>query len=291
MAESQKAEEGYLNTNGFRTYYKKIFADKGQLPIMFLHGGPGSSHDYLLSLSALGSERPLVFYDQFGSGRSEGRGESSRWTLEAFVEQLASLVQQLELEQFHLYGHSWGGMLALEYMKTKPTNVQSLILASTMYDIPAYRKTTDELLLQISLGDQAIVRKHEREGRFSSREYQEVVSKWNRTYLWRGSRPERIDSFNGFNDDLYRVMWGPSEFSVTGSLRDWSATGWMGEIQQPTLVISGEFDEVTPGMSEHAAQLLPNAHYEVVEGGAHLVHVENPESYLTVLRDFLQTND
>lgn len=287
----QKADDGFITTNGYKTYYKIIGGSKKQTPIVCINGGPGASHEYLLSLSALGSERPVVFYDQFGAGRSEGRDNANAWKMSTFVEQLQALRNELKLKEVHLLGHSWGGMLLLHYMKGQPKGVKSLVLASTMYDVPSYMEDVDMLLKAISPGTHAIARQNEKNGSINSREYKEIIKIWDRTHIYHGTKPNGLDSYGGFNTQQYNKMWGASEFVVSGNLRDWSAKEWMSSIEQPTLVIAGEYDEVTESMVHKTANELPNAEFEIIEEGAHLVHIENPKSYLRALRAFLQQHD
>lgn len=291
MALFQKAEDGFIATNGYQTYYKRIGAKKNLTTIVCLNGGPGGWHEYLLSLSALASERPVILYDQFGTGQSDGWDDPAKWKVETFVEQLAALRQELKLDDIHLYGSSWGGMLALAYMETEPKGVHSLVLASTMHDVPLYMQEADTLLERLSPGALAIARKHEKAGTTHTREYREIVTQWNQNYVWHGSRPTGLDGKQGFNEQMYRKMWGTSELGVTGTLKNWSAKEWIGLVTQPTLVIAGEFDEVTEDLVDSTVQVMPNAEKAIIEGGAHLVHVENPKSYLRALRSFLQQHD
>ena len=283
-------KEGHIDTNGYRTYFKHLGIDKNAPPIMIVHGGPGASHEYLLSLSALGSERPVVFYDQFGAGQSDGHNKPDQWTVETMVSQLEAVRKKLKLKEMHLYGHSWGGMLALAYLQSQPMGVRSLSLGSTMYDIPLYMSEVDKLLKAVSPETLETARKCEKAGTTDSREYREIINQWNERHIWYEERPEALET-DGYNWEQYHKMWGPSEFAATGELKDWSAAPWMNVISQPTFVLAGEYDEVTEKVVKNTTEFLPHAEYEIIQGGAHLVHMENPAPYLRALRNFLELHD
>lgn len=109
-------------------WYRRVGAGSA-IPLLTLHGGPGASSDYLEPLTALADERPVILYDQLGGGKSDRPDKPALWTLGRFVEELTQLCARLGLRQFHLYGHSWGSMLALEYALNQPAGLVSLILA------------------------------------------------------------------------------------------------------------------------------------------------------------------
>ena len=122
-------EEGYVQVPGGRVWYR-IEGSGTAMPLLVLHGGPGATHHYLKPLGALADERPVIFYDQLGSGRSDRPTDTTLWRVERFVEELAQVREALGLREIHLLGHSWGTMLAVDYLLTKPEGVRSVILAS-----------------------------------------------------------------------------------------------------------------------------------------------------------------
>ncbi len=131
--------KGYLKIDGYHRYYEKYGKPSDKTPILILHGGPGAAHYYLLGLALLSSRgRQVIFYDQLGCGQSDMPNDYSLWTIQTFIDELKALREQLGLKNIHLYGHSWGGMLAIEYMLTKPAGVMSAIFASSMIDMQLY---------------------------------------------------------------------------------------------------------------------------------------------------------
>ena len=119
-----------------------VFGDgevPGRLPLLCLHGGPGGTHLPLEGLGQLSEQgRRVVYYDQLGSGDSDRPDDPSLWTVETYVEQLRSVRDGLGLDEVHLFGTSWGGMLALEYAFTEPPGLKSLILNSTPTSAPRW---------------------------------------------------------------------------------------------------------------------------------------------------------
>ncbi|HEY0770789.1 MAG TPA: alpha/beta fold hydrolase, partial [Sphingobacteriaceae bacterium] len=130
IKKESKRIQGYVPVPGGKIWYEIIGADKPGTPLLLLHGGPGFTSDYLRPLEALGDVRPVIFYDQLGSGRSDRPQDTALWKLDRFVEELSALRTELNLEKIHLFGHSWGTMLATEYLSQRPEGIQSLVLAS-----------------------------------------------------------------------------------------------------------------------------------------------------------------
>ena len=114
-----KQDEGYINVPGGRVWYRSVGPDsgsEGRTPLLCLHGGPGFTHNYLEPLEALADQRRVVFYDQLGCGRSDRPDDETLWTVERFVEELVQVRAALGLDRLHLFGSSWGGMLAMQYV-------------------------------------------------------------------------------------------------------------------------------------------------------------------------------
>ena len=135
-------DEGYLSVTGGMVWYRVVGADDDDDdgdPLVLLHGGPGFPSDYLAPLAALGQERPVVFYDQLGCGRSGRPIDGGLWRLERFVAELDSVLAGLNVTRYHLLGHSWGAMLALDHALGRPTGLRSLILASPPLSLRRWR--------------------------------------------------------------------------------------------------------------------------------------------------------
>lgn len=264
-------------------------ATSERTPLLILHGGPGVPHDYLEGLEALASERQrLIFYDQLGCGRSDRPDDPARWRLPRFVAEVDLVRQALGLEQVVILGQSWGGMLAIEYALGQPAGLQGLILANSAASAQLWGEETSRLRAALSAEVRAVLDQHEAAGTTDSRAYQAAMLEFYRRHVIRLPHwPEPVQRAFEQIGQPYGVMWGPSEFYITGNLKDWDRTPRLGEIQVPTLLISGEHDESTPRINQAMLDALPNAEWRLLEGCSHLAHAEAPETYLAAVSAFL----
>ena len=283
-----RPSEGFVDVSGGRIWYRIVGGGSGT-PLLLLHGGPGVPSVYLKPLEALADERPVVFYDQLGSGQSNRPKDNSLWTVQRFVEEVGQVRKALGLNQIHLYGHSWGSMLAASYMLTRPSGVRSLILASAPMSIPRYARDARDLLTTLPAATRTAIETHERNGSFDSPEYLAAMMEFYKRYLARRQpwSAEIEKAFAELNPDVYVYMQGPSEFTITGTIKDYDVTGRLKDITVPTLFTAGEYDEVRPESVRFYQSLVPGSRLAVIENAAHLTMQDEPERYVQVLREFL----
>jgi len=282
----------HLAVPGGRIWYRVVGSGPGT-PIILLHGGPGVPSYYLNPLAALADERPVIFYDQLGTGRSDITTDSTLWTVPHFVAELDSLRRALGLRAFHLYGHSWGTMLATEYVLAHPEGVRSLVLASPALSAARWQVDAESLLTTLPDSIQRIIATHTAAGTFEDPAYQAAVMAYYHRYLAR-REPWSADldsAFAGFNLTLYGYMWGPSEFTATGALRDFDVTDSLWLVRVPTLVMGGADDEAPPATVRYYASLIAGAEAAIIPDAAHLTMHDNPEETIRVLREFLRRVD
>jgi L-proline amide hydrolase len=247
MPSAAPISEGFIPFRGFRTWYRIVGdltqPESAKLPLLVLHGGPGESHDYLEPLEELAdSGRPIVFYDQLGGGNSDQPNDPSLWRVELFLDELATVRQELGLGNIHLLGYSWGGMLAMEYALTQPVGLASLILASSPASIPQWIAEANRLRKELPEEVQATLRHHEEAGTTDEAAYEEAMQVYDQRHLCRlDPWPEPLTR-TSVNPEIYNTMWGSSEFHVTGTLKEWDIRDRLGEIKLPTLVTSGRYD-------------------------------------------------
>ena len=283
--------ESYLDVPGGKIWYRLVGTGKGT-PTILLHGGPGFSSFYLKPLEALGADRTVVRYDQLGAGHSDKISDTTMFTIPHFVAELDSLRAKLGYDKVDLVGHSWGTMLAVEYYRAHPEHVNAMVLASPSLDIPAWEKYARHLLTTLPDSEQKAVRVREAEKKFDAPDYQHALDDFYGRYVWRRPDSVNLDStFKTANMDIYNYMQGPSEFTITGTLKKYDATPFLKSVKVPVLYVVGEFDEANPVTVKRFADLTPGAKYVVIPGSAHMIEWDNPDASLKAIRDFLRSVD
>jgi proline-specific peptidase len=258
-----------------------------------LHGGPGVPPDYLQPLQELAdSGRSIIFYDQLGCGNSDQPNDPGLWRVEFFVEELATVRQELGLDHIHLLGQSWGGMLAMEYALTQPLGLASLILASSPASIPQWIAEANRLRRELPQDVEESLRHHEEAGTTNDPAYEEAMQVFYKRHVCRlDPWPEPL--MRAFaklmaSPEVYHTMFGPSEFHATGTLKEWDIRDRLGEIQLPTLVTSGRYDEATPAIAETVHRGIAGSEWVIFEQSSHMAHLEEEDEYRRVVEDFMR---
>jgi proline-specific peptidase len=283
--------EGMLDVPDGAVWFQRVETQAGGTPLLCLHGGPGMPHDYLEPLAALSDERPVIFYDQLGCGRSPAAG-NVEWSVDRFVAELVAVRSQLGLAEVVILGNSWGGMLAIRYMLDHPSGVRALILSSAPASVSQWLSDAARLRSDLPESVQDVLSSHEERGFYGCPEYQGAVAEFYRRHLCRVSPwPDCIErTFAGMGGDVYMAMWGPSEFGpVPGVLRDWEMIDRLRDIDVPTLVTCGRFDEASPEHMGMLAAGIPGAELAIFESSSHTAFIEETPAYLARLRMFLET--
>ncbi|QOR64624.1 proline iminopeptidase-family hydrolase [Cytobacillus suaedae] len=286
-------KEGFIEVTGGKVYYQMHDTNTGKTPVIVLHGGPGSSHYSLQGLRILSEDRPVIFYDQLGCGKSDRPTDTSLWTLDRFVEELGQIRKVLNLEEFHILGHSWGTTLAAAYYLQKPEGVKSIIFSSPCLSAPLWAEDQEENRKLLPPEVQETLTRCEENETTDSEEYKEATTIFNQHFVCRlDPFPEFLKQGAHFkNPEVYNIMWGPSEFHVTGNLKDFDCTGELKDIAVPTLYTCGRYDEATPKSTEYFSSLTPNGKFHVFEQSAHMPYIEEREEYVRVIGGFLKSVD
>jgi proline-specific peptidase len=285
---------GFIDVPGGRVWYRVAGADASGTPLLLLHGGPGAGHDGFEPLEALADERPVVFYDQLGCGRSDIPDDPSLWHVGRFAEEVAAVRSSLGLERMHLLGSSWGGWLAIEYAVTIGGGLASLVLSSTSASSRQFLEGARRLLADLPGGIGETIERLEAEGKTDSPEYLQATMAFYKQHLCRlDPWPDSMlrSSANVAASATYGTMWGPSEFTCTGVLREWDREDDLGRITVPTLVTRGGHDEMTQDCADTLVAGIPDAELRVFENSAHMAHVEETDAYLDAVRRFLRRVD
>ena len=287
----ENTREGFISVTGGRIWYEKRGSGPGT-PLIVVHGGPGSGSCGLRVWKALGDERVVVRYDQLGAGKADHPTDSSLYTVDRYVKELQALRDSLGLGEVHLYGRSWGAMLVEAYMGTNPAGVRGVILSSPLVTTAQWEADADSLIKTLPDEHQASIARHEAAGTTDSPEYKAAMDEYYARYVRRRARITMPGADCGSSGALvYGYMWGPSEFTATGTLKTFDATNWLAGIAVPTLFVTGEFDEATPTSTERFSRLVKGAEFKVIPGAAHATENDNPDSLLQVVRDFLRRVD
>ncbi len=282
--------EGYVAVPGGKVWYR-VVGSGDAIPLLTQHGGPGAGHDYLEPLEALASDRPVVFYDQLGCGKSDLPDDPSLWHIERYVAEVEAVRLALGLERILLWGHSWGGWLAIEYMMGQPPGVAGLVLASASASLRQFAEETSRLKATLPEETLAILNRFEAVGDYHHPEYEEAMMAFYARFVCRLDRwPDPLmRTFNNVmsNPVPYETMQGPNEFTVTGTLKDWDRSNRLGEITVPTLIVCGRYDELGPPCAETLHEGIPGSTIHIFEQSAHVAHLEETAQYLQVMSDFL----
>lgn len=285
------AREGYVDVEGGRIWYERM-GDGPGTPLIVIHGGPGSSSFGLKGWAVLGDERPVIRYDQLGAGKADHPTDTTLYTVARYVRELQALRDTLGLDEVHLYGRSWGAMLLEAYMATDPTGVRSVVLSSPLVTTAQWEADADSLIRLLPDSMQQAIATHEAAGTTDHPAYQAAMEAYYDRHLRRTPprAPADRDSARAMSGSfVYGYMWGPSEFTATGTLKTFDATDALrNHIRVPALFVTGEFDEATPASTRAFSAMVPGAEFEVIPGAGHSTENDNPEVLFRTVRDFLR---
>lgn len=282
--------EGYASVPGGKIYWRK-FGSGGKTPLLTLHGGPGAAHNYLLSLQALADERPVIFYDQLGCGKADAPGDEGLYTIQRAVDEVDAVRSALGLDRVALLGHSWGALLAVEYLcQGRGQGVDQLILGGAMASIPQAVAGFERLFATLPDDYAAKIHGLERAGKTGTPEYAQLVQTFYDTFLLRvPPTPDALASFDALSKSIaYRVLNGPNEFTIVGAIKTWDRRKDLKAITQKTLIVTGQFDEITLDCHETLRDGVSGpSTLTVMPGCSHMAMVEQPAQYNALLRTFL----
>lgn len=294
-----RIETGYMPFRGYRTFWRIVRPEhEKHAPLLLLHGGPGSTHNYFETLDAMAdaSERAIVSYDQLGCGESWVEGSHPElWNMGTWMAELIALREALGLKELHILGQSWGGMLLIAYLIDKrPAGVRSAILASTLSSSRLWGEAQHEYIKAMSREDQEAIAEAERTGNYSGEAYDRAVDRFMELHCAGAvteQSPECLRRAKRSGSEAYVTAWGPSEFAPLGNLRDFDYTVRLGQINVPCLVTSGTVDLCSERVARTMAEGIPGAEWKLFPGCRHMSFVEANEQYMLLLGDWLHRHD
>ena len=290
--------EGYMPFAGHETYYRIVGEKTGdKKPLILLHGGPGSTHNYFEVLDELAKEdgRELIMYDQIGCGNSYLEGHPELWNSETWVKELMALREHLGIGECHLLGQSWGGMLLLDYIcNYKPEGIQSIILSSTLPSSKLWGEEQHRMIKELPEEMQEAIRKADESGDYSGEAYLAAEAEF---MLRHAAGPVTEDSpaclrrEKKSGREAYVTGWGPNEFTPLGTLKDYDVTDQLKDIKESALVISGGNDLCTPYIAKVMYDGIPDSRWELFPNCRHSCFVEDTPRYTALLKEWLNQHD
>jgi proline iminopeptidase len=271
-----------------------------RLRVLLLHGGPGSTHEYLEAcdsfLPAAGVE--YYYYDQLGSGFSDQPGEPSLWELDRFVDEVEQVRQALGLDRdsFVLYGQSWGGILGIEYALAHQEHLRGLVISNMMASVPAYNAYAEQVLMpQMDQAALAEIKALEAAGQIEDPRYMELLTEQHYVHhvlrMPPADWPDPVQrGFAHINPAIYVSMQGPSELGISADAKlvNWDRFGDLASIEVPTLVIGAQHDTMDPAHMKAMAGALPKGRYLHCPDGSHLAMYDDQQVYFAGLVEFLR---
>ena len=310
LSEYFKYDEGAVKTGGvkmipvqtpkgtFEVWTKRV-GNNPRMKLLLLHGGPAATHEYF---ECFESFLPLegiefIYYDQLGSAYSDQPKDPDLWTVERFVEEVEQVRSALGLsrDNFYLLGHSWGGILAIEYALKYQNCLKGLIISNMMASAPDYDAYAENVLAkQMDPAALEEIRKLEAAGDFANPRYMELLfPNYYKPHICRLPEwPDPVNrAFARMNPEIYVLMQGPSEFGISGRLEEWDRKADLEKITVPTLVIGARYDTMDPEHMEWMSQRLPKGRYLFCPSGSHMAMWDDQETYMSGLVDFLKSVD
>ena len=263
------------------------------VPLIILHGGPGGCVERYEPLEKLAENGvPLIFYDQLGCGYSKvPKNHKISWNFQVFLDELDNLINYFKLDKYSILGHSWGGMLALEYVTSRDHDgLNKLILFSTLPSTKIWNDEHDKIFDEFSSAEKAALVAQKNDEEYDKVQYKKAVKKFVKNHVGKRSKdlyPFKTKRFPKTNREIYEKMWGKSEFYGTGTLVDWNVEDKLHTIDVPTLILSGALDESTPAMNELMNKEIKNSKWILLKKSHHIGYVEETDLVLKSILDFI----
>lgn len=278
--------------------WTKRFGNNPKIKVLLLHGGPACTHEYFESFESFLPQEGIefIYYDQLGSAYSDQPQDTSLWNLPRFVEEVEQVRKALGLnkDNFYLLGHSWGGILAMQYALKYQDNLKGLIVSNMMASCPNYGAYADEVLAK-QLKPEVLkeVESLEAAGKYTDPRYMELlIPNFYEQHILRmpaAAWPDAVNrAFAKINQQIYVSMQGPSEFGISGKLEKWDVSVELPKIKTPTLVIGASHDTMDPKYMEWMSTQFPNGSFVLCPNGGHMCMWDDQEHYFPGLIKFLK---
>jgi proline iminopeptidase len=284
----------------FHVWTKRV-GNNPRIKVVLLHGGPGLTHEYLEAFDSYfpGAGIQYYYYDQLGSFYSDQPKDDSLWTLSRFVDEVEQVRKALGLNKnnFYLYGHSWGGILALQYALKYQQNLKGLIISNMMASAPAYNDYAHKVLMP-AMDQKALaeILRLEKEGKTDDPQYMLLLmANYYTKHILRMPPDQWPDpvlrALNHVNENIYTLMQGPSEMGLSGRLLNWDVSKELERIKVPTLMIGARYGTMDPKYMEWMSKQVQRGRYLYCPNGSHLDMYDDQKSYMTGVIKFIEDVD
>lgn len=263
--------------------------DKNAAPLIWINGGPGGTYlDEHHSIGAMAQDRDVILYDQLGSHHSPAAFDMSLTPMPRFGEELKIVLDYHEIEKAILLGHSFGASVAVDFALQYPERVKAAIFSSPLLSTPRWIEDANILLSQMPQKERDIIRRQLQHNDVEEGVYEAAERVFYNRHLCRlDPWPERLlRGFSKSNREIYRAMWGISEFTCTGTLKDYDRFPDLARLSMPVFLTCGRYDEARPETIEDAAQKIKGAKFHVFEQSSHTPVYEEPGAYIAAMRGF-----
>lgn len=291
-------KEGYMPFRDGQTYYRIAGeCEPGKKPLLCLHGGPGSTHNYFEVLDYLAEEegRQVISYDQIGCGLSSAPDDPSVYTLGTWMDELKAIREHLQLDELHIIGQSWGGMLLIAYLCDEPhPGLKSAILASTLSSSSLWEQEGRRHIRMMPQKYQDALAEAEATGNYSGPAYDEAIADYMVRFcddIPADKRPECLTRPKKSGSLSYITAWGPNEYRAMGNLNPWEWDDKLPSVDVPCLITSGTNDLCSPLVAKRMFDLIPGAKWHLFAHSTHMSFVEEPEEYRAELVPWLNEHD
>lgn len=287
----QVVRTGMVPVPGGDVFYEISNPDADGIPLLLIHGGPGGTSCGFGLMDDEILDRPVIRYDQLETGRSDRPGLREQWNINHSVAEIDAIRSTLGLDNVHLMGWSWGGAVATEYvLEGNQEGIGGVILAGPLLSTPVWIEDANYLLSTMPEDLQAVIREHENAKTYDHPDYVAATDSFYARFMTPLGRPHipECEGVSG-NTEVYNTMWGPTEFTATGTLLQYDRRDRLAEVDVPVLIVSGEFDEARPETMEVFADAIPDARVEVIPGAGHGAPMERPDMMADLVSAFLSS--
>lgn len=269
--------------------------------VLLLHGGPGANHEYFQAIDSYFPKESIeyYYYDQLGSSFSDKPKDQSLWTIDRFVDEVEQVRLALGLDEnnFIILGHSWGGILGLEYALKHQNRMKALIISNMVPSIPDYIKYANDVLApKLDPSVLKKIREYENAGHYTNNEYLGLIEEhYYPKHVLRMPLEEWPNpvtrSLAGLNYDIYLKMQGPSEFGVVGDalLKEWDRKNDLKNLKIPVLTIGGQHDTMDPKQMEWMSTEVQNGTYLHCPNGSHWSMYDDQETYFNGVTEYINS--